>query len=264
MDLPTDKDLWSPKPIERLTAARQVSAAELRRIHERLCRDCPVNPWPFGNATVVNPFLVTLGASPGGSPAANDEGDHIAGGQPLPTAGTPHCGTFYRDTRGYWDKVRLLARMSLLDPEADQHDSLSLFGNLNLDTSESGQATNSTANPVFVAWLSRTIRFELRPRFIIMLGLSTYLRNNPGIAGILEKTFPGFDPKRPQRKVRFCAYTTKELAFREWDIPSGDRSDMTIVMWPQHPSRSPFSSFELWKESCREFAERYRLPVVDS
>src|SRR5260370_32214820 len=33
----------------------------------------PVKPWPFGMPSSINPFVVFLGASPGGSPPARSE-----------------------------------------------------------------------------------------------------------------------------------------------------------------------------------------------
>lgn len=257
------EDLWAPTPRERLNAARHITSGELKQIHENLGRGCPIEPWPYGNATVINPLLVTLGVSPGNSPATGDNEFLIAGGHEFPPAGTPHPGTRYRDTAGYWDKLRLLARLALMGPGTDEDDALSLFGNLNLDTGQSGEASNVTVKSDFAAWVSRTIRYGLRPRLVVMLGLSTYLRSNRSIAEIFENTFPGFDIKKPQREVPFSAYMQKNLVFREWDIPCENDGALTLVMWPQHPSRAPFSNFELWDASCREFAERYHLPLVD-
>lgn len=254
-------DLWASTPKERLRAARSLPADELAQIHKALGEHCPVEPWPYGNATVINPFLVTLGVSPGGSPAAGDTKAPAIGGDPLPTAGKPHPGTYYRDTRGYWDKVRLLARLTVMGQATDENESLSLFGNLNLDTGQSGEARNVAVKFDFAAWILRAIRYGLRPRFVVMFGLSTYLRTNHGTAEILEDVFPGFDLKKPHREVSFSAYSQKNLVFREWDIPFANGDELTLVMWPQHPSRAPFSNAELWRASCEEFAVRHRLPL---
>ena len=257
------KNLWSAKPLERLHSARQVTAAELRHLHESLCSGCPIEPWPFGNATVVNPFLVTLGASPGNSPAAGDADFLSAGGHLFPTCGEPHPGTRYRDTRGFWDKLRVLVRTALMAPDACEDDGLSLFGNLNLDTGMSGEAKTVSVKSEFAEWLLRTIRHKLRPRIVVMLGLTTYLRGNSDVAGILREVFPGFELNRPHREIPFYAYEKKRLLFREWDVGDDKSGNLTLVMWPQHPSKAPFSNGEYWAASCREFAERYRLTLLD-
>lgn len=258
-----NSDLWAPSPRERLHAARHLTFTELKEVHKDLIRGCPVEPWPYGNATVINPLLVTLGVSPGNSPAAGDTQYLAAGGHQFPTAGSPHPGTRYRDTAGYWDKLRLLAQVTLKTSGANEDDALSLFGNLNLDTGQNGKARNVTVKADFASWIVRTISNGLRPRFVVMLGLSTYLHANRYVAEILEDAFPGFELKRPHREVHFDAYSQKRLVFREWDIPCKNGDELTIVMWPQHPSRAPFSNSALWHASCTEFAKRYQHVLAD-
>lgn len=258
-----NSDLWAPSPRERLHAARHLTFTELKEVHKDLIRGCPVEPWPYGNATVINPFLVTLGVSPGNSPAAGDTQYLAAGGHQFPTAGSPHPGTRYRDTAGYWDKLRLLAQVTLKTSGTNEDDALSLFGNLNLDTGQNGEARNVTVKADFASWIVRTISNGLRPRFVVMLGLSTYLHANRYVAEILEDAFPGFELKRPHREVHFDAYSQKRLVFREWDIPCKNGDELTIVMWPQHPSRAPFSNSALWHASCTEFAKRYQHVLAD-
>ncbi len=255
------KDLWSPNPFERLHAARQITASELESLHNEFGTDCPVEPWPFGNATVVNPIIVTLGVSQGNSPAIGDKGSYDADGHVFPTSGTPHPGIRYRDTAGYWDKLRKLAKTTVLSPDSCENDYLSLFGNLNLDTGLSGEAMNVEVRSEFAAWILGTIRHKLRPRFVLLLGLSTYLRSNNHVAEVFQQTFTGFDIKRPLREIPFQAYESKKLVFREWDISIENNRLLTIVMWPQHPSRAPFSNSTLWQASCDEFAARHRLPI---
>lgn len=92
--------LWTTSPTERLKAARALYTAQVERLQTALCADCPVEPWPYGITTPVNPFLVTLGPSPGASPAGGDLDYHTRGPQPLPPAGAPHNGAVYVDPRG--------------------------------------------------------------------------------------------------------------------------------------------------------------------
>ena len=258
-------DIWAASARERLQAARRITPEKLSRIHESLARDCPIEPWPYGNATVVNPMLVTLGVSPGNRPAPGDTDSPPGGGHQFPTAGSPHPGTRYCDPVGYWDKLRTLARTTLAEPrgaedEAFLCDALSLFGNLNLHTGRSAEAKDVVVRPDFAAWLLRTIRDGLRPRVVVMLGLRGYLRRtNRKTAEAFEECFPRFSIKKPHREVRFAAYREKRYVFREWDIACANGNEMKLIMWPQTPSRPPFSQKpELWQASCDEFADRYR------
>jgi hypothetical protein len=104
-------NLYSPDPAERLQAARSLSPEERKKAVARLRRGCPVRGWPYGMPTVVNPWIVVIGASPGGSPAKDDK--WASGSYPAPTVGAAHLGIYYQDVRDYWGKVRELAGSAL-------------------------------------------------------------------------------------------------------------------------------------------------------
>ena len=252
-----NNQIWSNSKKLRLEAAREINEDDLQKILEALCQDCPVTPWPHGNATSINPLLVTLGASPGNSPSADDTGFLNVGSHPLPTAGTPHPGTHYCDTAGYWDKLRYLVRVVLTPTGGSEDDALALFGNVNLDTGRSAEARNVSVDLKFASWVLETIKDRFKPRFLVLLGLSGYLAANPEVSAIFERNFSGFKSKKPHREVRFAGYPQKILMFREWDVLNGAGDPMTIVMWPQHPSRAPFSNSNIWRASCNEFSDRY-------
>ena len=254
--------VWSSNPLERLAAAKQLNELEIQKLHEELAKDCPIKPWPFGNATTVNPFLVTLGASPGNSPESRVHGSLKEKCRQFPTAGEPHPGVSYNDDKHFWDKIRFLAQTILASQNFDQDEVLSLFGNLNLDTSLNGNAKDVLINPKFAAWILKTIRYRLRPRFIIALGLSTQLRTNRSIRDVFERFFPGFKLDRPNREIPFAGYRKRNYVFREWDFSSVNHGDVTLVFWPQHPSQVPFTKFETWSAACHEFKERHSLSFL--
>ena len=139
--------LWTESIAERLSSARALSNGALDALQIGLCEGCPVTPWPYGNATSINPLLVTLGASPGGSPNPNDPN---AGENPLelPTAGVRHPHTTYEDAKGFWPKIRCLARTVLEVGTTTAEDAYALFGNMNLDTARSGKASDVQFDPV--------------------------------------------------------------------------------------------------------------------
>lgn len=246
------KDHWSDSVGERLRSARALSKRELAAVHAELREGCPVEPWPYGNATSINPLLVTLGPSPGNSPsrAVPDPA-----GRPLamPAAGGRHPHTAYPDSKGVWDRILYLARTILEIGGATEEDAYALLGNMSLDTKRSGSVRDVQIDPVFGRWVLRTIRDRLRPRYLVCFGLK---RKNEAL-GLLEETFDGLTPKKPHAKHQFQGYDRRRLVFEEWDCTGPSDNEMKIVQWPQHPSRAPFTSFPLWQQACREFADRH-------
>lgn len=242
--------LWGDSIGERLRSARALSESALSAVHEELCLYCPVPPWPYGNATSINPLLVTLGPSPGGSP--NRSVPDLAG-KPLelPTAGVRHPHTNYEDGKNYWRKMRRLARTVVQVGTTSSEDSYALFGNMNLDSNQMGQASDVRINEKFGRWVLRTIRDRLRPRFLICLGL----KGKPEAIKLLAQAFK-LDAVKP-REHRLACYQERRLFFREWDCEGSAGNLIKLVLWPQHPSRAPFTNFEIWRHACQEFADRH-------
>lgn len=136
-----EQKLYSSSPMERLDAAQQIDDVELKRIQQDLAAGCPIEPWPYGSPTVINPFIVTLGVSPGNSPDIKDT--EIGKPYDMPTAGKPHCGSKYNDSKRYWEKVRFLVHKTLqniLGKPCSMCDALSLYGHLNIGMGQHGSA----------------------------------------------------------------------------------------------------------------------------
>ena len=243
--------IWSDSIGERLRGARALNESALSGVHEELCRGCPVPPWPYGNATSINPLLVTLGPSPGGSP---DRSVPDQSGKPLdlPTAGKRHPHTNYEDGRNYWRKIRRLARTILQAGTTSSEESYALFGNMNLDSSRSGKASDVRIDEKFGRWVLRTIRDGLRPRFLVCFGL----KGKPEAMELLAHAF-GIDPATPHEHRLEC-YERKRLVFREWDCEGSTGNPVKLVLWPQHPSQAPFTNMNIWRNACQEFAHRHR------
>ena len=253
--------IWSGSVSERLSSARALSKAALAEVQADLCESCPVQPWPYGNATTINPMLVTLGKSPGNSPEASDP--HYAG-KPLelPPAGKRHPHTTYNDTKKFWHKVRYLVRSLLNTETTTEEDAYALFGNMNLNPNRSGQASAVQLDRDFANWVLRTIRDQLRPRFLVCLGL----KSDPQANYLLEQAFPDFNPKQPQNEHELVCYqhgVEKRLIFKEWDCRTPAGSSILIVHWPQHPSKPPFTynGGMSWQEACQDFSARHQSLV---
>ena len=244
--------IWGDSISGRLDSARLLSGATLAAVHEDLCEGCPVAVWPYGNATSINPLMVTLGPSPGGSPA---RGVADPAGKPLemPTAGVRHPHTTYEDPRGFWHKIRLLVRTVVRSDTTSGEDSYALFGNMNLDPNRSGKASDVRIDPAFGEWVLRTIRDKLRPRLVICLGL----KRKPEAIRLLSHAFDGFDPARPHAEYPLECYGRRGYVFQEWDCVGSHGNEIKVVLWPQHPSQSPFTNLATWGDACQEFADRH-------
>lgn len=244
--------LWDDSAGRRLKAARSLAPASvLGRVQADLSSGCPVAPWPYGNATSVNPLLVTLGPSPGAAPDPTRP-DPAELPFHLPTAGERHPHTTYEDPRRFWDKIRWLAQALLHTAGVAEDDAYALFGNMNLDTRRSGSASNVRIDPAFAAWVLRTVRDKLRPRFLVCFGL----RRRADAAGLLAAAF-GFHATAPHAEHALACYRRRRLTFQEWDCTGPSGNHIKIVHWPQHPSRPPFTSIDVWQAACREFVDRH-------
>ena len=252
----TSEGLWAASRRARLSTARALSNADLNAIHEELCLGRAEPGWPYGSATSINPLLVILGPSPGNSPKPGDGHFVTREAFALPTAGVPHPGLSYDDPRGYWNKVKGLAR-TFLDADGELgDDSLALFGTMNLSTEASGSATDVHISAPFMRWVLETIRDGLRPRVVLLLGLRALLRKNRELSTLFEDAFKRLDVRSPHQEYTLEEYRDRRLVFREWGLITPHGSPLLLVDWPQHPSRSPFTNAYWWSVACAQFSAR--------
>ena len=180
----------------------------------------------------------------------------------MPTAGEPHPGVRYQDTRLHWDSMRLLATTLLGKAEdASGNDALTQFGHMNLDTRARGKAEDVSVTLPFATWVLVSLRDILRPRVLVLLGLTTFLarsRNRP-VRRLIESTFFGVQLARPQATYSVEALSGLNYVFREWDIKLPDGCDMKLVLWPQRIGRAPIGSSNLdrWRNVWEEFKARH-------
>ena len=251
------EELWATSRKARLASARAITSEALDAVHTELCRGRTEPGWPYGSATPVNPVLVVLGPSPGNSPKRGDR--HFVAREPfaLPTSGEPHPGVWYDDPKGYWNKIRELARAVLDADGAIGADAFSLFGTMNLSSAASGNASSAPISTPGARWVLATIRDGLRPRVLVLLGMRTLLTVGGEVCGLLEHTFKGVNMRRPHREYPLDAYTKRRLTFREWDTSAGDGAPLLLVDWPQHPNRAPFTNARWWSAACEQFAAHH-------
>jgi hypothetical protein len=251
--------LWSDSPRERLDSARSLSVEQVLALQSELSRSAPSQPWPYGMPTSVNPYLLVLGASPGASPDSTDPGGAYA----PPTAGEPHPGLFYNDTRGYWAKIRglMVSLLQSVDPRVSAEDCLALAGQLNFSTGQSGLASEAVLDPAYARWVPEAIGSLLQPRLVILVGLSGLLKSQ-AFTGMIPSSPHWPSEWRREKEVRFRGYASKSLQFRSWTRYLPDGGHIKYLAWPNHPSRSPFSNLALWSTATQEAAEYLREGVL--
>ena len=75
---------------------------------------------------------------------------------------------------------------------------------------------------------------------------------------LLSHAFDEFDLARPHAEYALECYRRKRYVFREWNCVGLHGNEIKLVLWPQHPSQSPFTNQQTWRDACREFACRHR------
>ena len=247
--------IWADIPAERLKAVRSLETMDIRNLQDSLAQECPIKAWPYGMPTVVNPYVVILGMSPGVSPASGDSDYNTRPAYELPAGGVPHPRWYYADSRGYWDKVRYLCGRFLkaIDPNFQETQAFSLSGHMNLSTGASGRASDVTVQRELADWVVRAISGGLRPRYVVGLGLTSALRKSDVQTALSNLGTSPVDFTKPDRVRPFHGYQKTSLAYREWDFTRPDGGMLTFVSWPQHPGRAPFTNRQIWEESVSEY-----------
>lgn len=227
--------IWSDNPAERLAAARDPRIVGDWRLRIGAC--APMQPWPYGMPTSINPVVLFLGASLGGSPPTGDPVHQKCEAYDLPTAGQPHLGLYVPDRRNYWDRVREAGMMFVQAhqpgmPELDAH---ALIGQLNLGTGQFGRAENAPLEPSYCRWVPEAILDHLRPSYVVLLGLKSILSSSTMFdpAGRL-----GINWRKPDERFPFIGYTRAKYSFRLWRRMRPHGGKIRFVLWPQPPTAS--------------------------
>lgn len=216
-------------------------------------------PWPYGMPSSADPYVVIIGASPGNSPEPSEKNIGSSEGWSYgpPTFGQAHAGFFYRDSKGYWDKVRSLCGgiIKAESPSLSESDAIAVSGHLNLGVGRSGSAAaDGVVDARLISWISSLLGSVLSPKVVVCFGLNGILTKAQNNAA--WKNAPGalaVDWKNPHCKIDFHGY-----AFRIWEATRNDGEPILVCMWPNHPSRHPFAGTAdggLWCEAVSEFCE---------
>ena len=142
-------------------------------------------------------------------------------------------------------------------PGGSETDAYALFGNMNLDPRRNRDASHVKVNPDFAEWVLRTIRWGLRPRWLVCLGLMKKLDQDRSLRDLFESIFE-LNVSKPEEKHPLDPIPAdRNYWFREWEVRTGGEP-LTVVFWPQHPSHPPFGgNFPRWCDACEQFKVRH-------
>jgi hypothetical protein len=218
--------IYNSSPRIRLAAAQDKNNNVLL---EELLATLPDGLWPYGMPTSINPLVVFIGPSPGGSP--NPQQAEI---NYTPTSGHPHPGLFYEDTRGYWDRTRKLG-ISLvrgLDPTLGDQEALALIGALNLNIIASSDA-RGMSKTAYAVWAMKML-CKFQPRFVILAGLKSELQKRKEIGRAFNIESNPIDWNRPDKESQFLSTSFRTRAWY--------RAGTTFIFLPNHVGRPPMTS----------------------
>jgi hypothetical protein len=248
-----DLQLWSNSPYSRFRGAQNYSRFG-KRFGKQLAAEAPGGKWPFGMPTSINPWLLVMGISPGGGEHESDYDDW-----PL-TAGEVHRG--FGGEYGEWDqppnspspfwrKVRKLCFGLIKNADSRlnrEEDCLAVSGMLNLGTKNQGRGGWDATDPKIIKWIPTAVEM-LKPRIVVLLGWKHLF---PKLCERWSKTcFPGqVVHKNPD--IIHPLNINRRYRFRIWKV-STSWGDVTVVLWPNHPSQCPFAGDEEnWEKSIKQ------------
>lgn len=227
---------------------------------KELVNTFPRTKWPHGMPTSIDSKLVIIGVSYGNSSVEGGAEVHeqFSQADPNPTDGTKaHQDFFYPDSTNYWKKVRMLSTkfMSIDNPGISENDALQKCSHFNLGLGSAGNATEDDVDEDIVEWVSYLVNSKLSPKLIVLFGLWKIL-NDKKIADCWNHTNGlQIDWSTPARIVYFKGYNKKKLKYRIWEATDKTGNQINLIMWPNHPSRPPFTSLDFWQKSIDQLPE---------
>ena len=254
----------------RLNQLRALSAHEIVRRVDALCEMTPkrLRPWPSGMPASLEPKLVLIGPSRGGSAMAGDPGYapgytsvpsiKISRPRQRPVPKTLESHFYYPDTSRHWEKVRYLVHQFCLREGSvrSEADALSLCSHFNLSNKRAGSASGAPPEPDVTRWVSRLLNTYHNPDLVVLFGLSKSLRDVKVRKWCNWSGDLAIDWSRPDSTRTFTGYE-KDYKYREWTVQNAQGHTMKVVIWPNHPAR--FFNMKLWKLSVDEYLDSIAL-----
>ncbi|MDO8895442.1 hypothetical protein [Nitrosomonas sp.] len=244
--------------LEALKRLKSLPKVEIDKIVNQLVTATPEKTWPDGFPASIDPKLLLIGISYGNSPdknsenkRQNEEGDFAS--QPCAIK-DKSSHFYYPDTRRYWEKLRYLSHSYFKNScnSFSETDAISLTTHINLGTGSAGKASVADVEEEYVKWASKLVNCNHNPDLVILFGLSRIIRDRKVNQWWNHQTGIQIDWEKPDYTREFSA-NGKKYKHRLWTATNSNGHQIKIDIWPNHPSRHPFGSFDLWKQSVDEF-----------
>lgn len=241
--------------LRHLERLKVMSPEEVSQQKERLIASTPGKEWPYGFPASLDPRLVIIGVSPGNSPykpKAGEESKRFLSEPGVINGEESHY--YYPDTRRYWNKIRFLASsyFNFGGEYFSELDALSLTTHINLGENSSGKATLEDVEDDFVAWASSLVNKIHNPDVVILLGLKKIIKSVDVSKRWNHSGGLKINWNNSGNKITFpCG--AKNYTFELWKVVNSHEKEVKVVLWPNHPSRSPFGSMENWESSVKVF-----------
>jgi hypothetical protein len=249
--------------LEHLRFLESLTPEENERIMNGLVNTTPDSQWPDGMPASIDPKLVLIGVSYGNSPSVEAEKSHKEGGDyfhSAPCVVKPENSHFYYpDTRRYWNKLRYLSHSFFKRncPNITENQAISLTTHVNLGTDSAGLATKKDVEEQYVKWVSTLLNETHSPDLVILFGLNRILKDDEISSWWNNESGLPVNWKKPDNTQSFSSYTVRNLTFREWSVRNSMNHPIRLVIWPNHPSRAPFSDLSIWEQSVNEYMDKY-------
>jgi len=254
--------------IEHLNYIKSLSDDDIVQLREDFLSTLPgntnlthVTKWPYGMPASIDPKVVFIGVSKGASPSPKDNGTKLNGDDCLfsKVAEAKREGKhfYYPDGRRYWEKLRLLSynyfKVSCTD--ITEEDAISMSSHFNLGLGSAGRAEKSDVDPQYINWASTLLNQKLKPDLVVLFGLKNILKDksvrdswNAG-SGLRIDNW-----SKPNNTIDFSDKEAKsKYSFYEWTVTNALGHPIKIVLWPNHPSRPPFSDFKKWEQAVNQY-----------
>lgn len=223
---------------------------------DKLVRTLPdrLEEWPRTFPASIDPKLILIGVSPGGSPSKevneNDYNGHPSVFKSVDKK--PYTNFLYPDENGYWDKVRMLIN-NFFSPELDEREKLSLTTHYNLGTNATGNPSKEDVDEDIISWVSTLLNNYHKPDLVILFGLKGILQDEE--IGKQWNHDEGLEINwnRPHFQILFKEHEPSRYYFRGWEVTNGSDKKFNVVIWPNHPSRIPFGADKMWDDAVNKY-----------
>lgn len=247
---------------EHIDSIKVLSKEEADARISKLLASSPIKPWPLGMPASIDPKLVVIGVSPGNSPKVeNNENNYVC----VPSTVIGEKSNFYYpDTRSYWAKIRHLSCefFRCNDTNIKPEDALLITTHFNLGTGAFGEASKRAIERPIVEWVTKLLNTVYAPDLVVLFGLGSIMTDRD--VSNWWNTAEGLkvDWKKPMNVLPFnpdrMRSYKRSYKYREWIIENAIGHRLRLVIWPNHPSRPPFTNMDIWNQSITKYLKHFQ------